>query len=95
MLHLYYKPTCPFSKQVLAVSEQIGVPLNLLDVGADEKLREELINKGGKKQVPFLVDDERGAMIYESGDIIEYLNEHYSQGNVVDSTDFPKVCPID
>jgi glutathione S-transferase len=95
MLHLYYKPTCSLCQRVLKAGEQIGVSLELLDVSADEKLREELIIKGGKKQVPFLVDDERGVMMYESGDIIEYLNEHYGKGGVIDNTDSPKVCPID
>lgn len=95
MLYLYYKPTCPFSKQVLAVGEQIGVKIELLDVAGNEKLREELISKGGKKQIPFLVDDERGVMMYESGDIIAHLNEHYGNGDVVGSTDSPKVCSID
>lgn len=27
--------------------------------------------------VPYLVDDERGVSMYQSGDIIVYLQEHY------------------
>ena len=36
------------------------------------------MEKGGKRQVPFLVDDERGVSMYESADIIAYVKEHYS-----------------
>jgi glutathione S-transferase len=37
----------------------------------------ELMDKGGKLQVPFLVDEERGVSMYESDDIIEYLFEYH------------------
>ncbi|MEX0931054.1 MAG: glutathione S-transferase N-terminal domain-containing protein [Candidatus Paceibacterota bacterium] len=73
MLNLYYKPTCPFSKRVLAEAELLGIPLHLKDIKADEVLREELIQKGGKKQTPFLEDTDTDIKMYESGDIIEYL----------------------
>ena len=33
---------------------------------------------GGKTQVPFLVDPEKGVQMYESSDIIAYLDENYS-----------------
>ena len=42
-------------------------------------LREELIAKGGKKQVPYLIDAERGVSMYESGDIIAHLEQHYGE----------------
>ena len=32
-----------------------------------------LIKIGGKRQVPFLVDNERNIQMYESNDIIEYI----------------------
>jgi len=78
MLNLYYKPTCPFCRRVLKVSEEFGVELNLFDISADLELREELIAKGGKTQVPFLEDTEKGEMIYESNDIIEYIRKNYT-----------------
>ena len=81
MLTLYYKPTCPHSSQVLGEAEQLGVSFDLKNIASDETLREELIQKGGKKQVPYLVDPERGVAMYESGDIIAYLKEHYGDGS--------------
>ena len=32
----------------------------------------ELVEMGGKQQVPFLVDEEQGIFMYESDDIISY-----------------------
>lgn len=95
MLHLYYKPTCPFCQRVLKAREQIGIEIDLLDVSASDELRAELVAKGGKKQVPFLVDEERGEQIYESGDIIDYLTTHYGNGRVVDVPSAGNVCPVD
>ena len=88
MLTLFYKPTCPFCQRVLGEVEEMGIKLNLKDISADSVALEELIEKGGKKQVPFLEDDERGVTMYESGDIIAYLQEHYK----TDSTDGNNVC---
>lgn len=95
MLNLYYKPSCPFCQRVLRANEGVGVKLVLHDVGADMALREELIAKGGKKQVPFLEDTDSGEMLYESNDIIAYLSKHYGNGEVTDDSPTPNVCPID
>lgn len=40
--------------------------------------RKKLVELGGKQQVPFLVDPERGVSMYESLDIIAYVEEHYT-----------------
>lgn len=77
MLTLYYKPTCPFCQRVLGEVESMGIKLNLKDVSADPVALEELIEKGGKKQVPFLEDTEHTISMYESGDIITHLTEHH------------------
>lgn len=77
MLTLYYKPSCPFCHRVLDVVERMGIQVDLKDIASDDALRAELIEKGGKQQVPFLVDSERGMQMYESGDIVAYLEEHH------------------
>lgn len=77
MLTLYYKPTCPFCQRVLGEVEDMGIKLRLKDISSDTVALDELIEQGGKRQVPYLVDPERGISMYESGDIIAYLNEHY------------------
>ena len=80
MLTLYYKPSCPYSARVIAEAEDLGLSFDLKNIAADEALRDELIAKGGKKQVPYLIDASRDEAMYDSGDIIEYLREHYGNG---------------
>ncbi len=70
---LYYKPTCPYCQKVLKFMEMrcIELPLkNTLEPG----VREELVEIGGKPQVPCLVID--GKALYESSDIIAYMREN-------------------
>ncbi len=74
MLTLYVKTGCPYCAKVLAVADELKIELNLKNV-ADEAIATELITRGGKLQMPYLVDGETGTEMYESGDIIEYLKE--------------------
>ena len=80
MLTLYYKPTCPFCQRVLGEAEDMGIKLNLKDISSDEALANELIERGGKRMVPYLVDADRSVEMYESGDIVAYFQEHYKDG---------------
>lgn len=95
MLNLYYRPTCPYCLRVLKANQAIGVKLNLLDISSGEAYRTELITKGGKQQVPFLEDTERGVCLYESIDIIEYLKKYYGNGVDVKWDEVGNVCPIE
>ena len=55
-----------------------GIKFNKFDtMSADNALR--LLNLGGKDQVPFLYNDETEEKLYESNDIIKYL-ENYKEG---------------
>jgi len=81
MLTLYYKPTCPFCQRVLGEAETMGIQFNLKDISVDEVIAAELIKRGGKRQVPYLVDEEKGVEMYESIDIIDYLTKHYSNNS--------------
>lgn len=95
MLTLYYKPTCPFCQRVLGEAEALGVQFNLKDISADEHVAAELIEKGGQRQVPYLVDHERGVAMYESADITAYLNEHYPNGTSASSFNGLKIHKSD
>ena len=77
MLVLYVRTGCPYCAKVIDELQNLGVPYeerNIADVG----VAGELIARGGKRQVPYLVDSERGVELYESMDIVHYLNEHYA-----------------
>lgn len=63
---------------VLKKLEEDGIPFEEKNIG-DDAIAAELVEKGGKRQVPYLVDDSRGVAMYESADIVNYLGEHYSK----------------
>lgn len=72
MIKLYIRDNCSYCNKVIDYAQQYGVELELKDIG-DERLLGELISLGGKRQVPFLFDEDKDVMMYESDDIIEYL----------------------
>ena len=80
MYTLYYKPTCPFCQKVTSFAEGEGILLELIDVTEPGKV-EELIQIGGKKMVPFLVDADNEVMMYESGDIIACMEKNNKQSS--------------
>lgn len=74
MLTLYIKTGCPYCLAVLGKVNELGITVVEKNI-ADENNVRELIEKGGKRQVPYLIDDACGVSMYESADIIEYLNK--------------------
>jgi len=73
MLILYIKTGCPFCAKVLDEVAILGLDPLLKNI-ADDSVAEELIARGGKRQVPYLVDEEKKIEMYESGDIVDYLH---------------------
>ena len=74
---LYYKPTCPYCVKVLDFANEHGISFELRDIVADDAHAEALIARGGKRQVPYLIDEANGVEMYESNDIIEHLRAHH------------------
>lgn len=70
---LYIKETCPYCVKVLRFMERAGITLPTKST-FDAENRAQLVNIGGKPQVPCLVID--GKAMYESDDIIEYLAQN-------------------
>lgn len=89
MLNLYYKETCPFCQRVLQMAENLGVEFNLKDIESDDAIAAELIEKGGKRQVPYLVDTDKDVAMYESSDIIDYIRENYA--NTASTENKPRI----
>jgi glutathione S-transferase len=73
------------------MAENLNVEFDLKDVSEDESLKDELIEKGGEKMVPFLVDTERDVSMYESSDIIEYIRENYANSGSGSTEDRPRI----
>ncbi len=54
--------------------ERNNIEVEMANIHADPKNKEELIKLGGKEQVPMLLID--GEPLYESSDIINWLKEN-------------------
>jgi glutathione S-transferase len=101
MLTLYVKTGCPFCAKVLAAGEELGLSFDLKNV-ADPGVAEELVEKGGKKQEPYLIDTDTGIAMYEAGLIVSYLRAHYGNesgtpSGAADANDTDAngdVCPV-
>lgn len=74
-LILYHSRSCPFCHKVFRFMDAKGITLEMRDV-SDQKNRQDLIAIGGMAQVPCLVID--GKALYESDDIILYLDKNFS-----------------
>ena len=71
-LILYEKTNCPYCLKVLKFAGEHGIEFELRNI-AVAGVAEELIARGGKRQVPYLVDIHNAVEMYESEDIIDYL----------------------
>jgi len=87
MLELYQAEGCPHCAKVrdkltdLGVSYVIHNPRLPGAEGGDvlnEQTYREMTELGGQDQIPYLVDTGRDETLYESDDIVKYLEEHYS-----------------
>lgn len=74
---LYYKATCPYCIKVLDFAATHNIEFDLRDIVSDDAIAQELIERGGKRQVPYLVDEAQGIEMYESDDIIAHLSAHH------------------
>ena len=72
MIELFILETCPYCQKVLNFLEDKDIEYRLINI-ANKESEESLIKIGGKRQVPFLIDNKRNIQMYESDDIIEYL----------------------
>ena len=72
MLELFMLETCPYCIKVINFLDSQHMKYRKIDI-SDKDSENSLIQIGGKRQVPFLVDTERNIQMYESNDIIEYL----------------------
>jgi glutaredoxin len=80
-LSLYHFSSCPFCIKVRHEMARLSLPITLREAQHNIKQRDELLKGGGKVQTPCLqIVDEHGNIqwMYESKDIIKYLQYHFS-----------------
>jgi glutaredoxin len=76
-LSLYQFRACPFCVKTRRAIHVLGVDVELRDINKVKKYREELQRGGGQVKVPCLriEDNNNVRWMYESSEIIEYLNQ--------------------
>lgn len=72
MIDLFILETCPYCQKVMKYMDEHGIKYNKIDTSNKES-EDSLIHIGGKRQVPFMVDNDRNIQMYESNDILEYV----------------------
>ncbi|PLC55404.1 glutaredoxin [Pollutimonas nitritireducens] len=78
-LSLYQFHACPFCVKTRRAMHRLNVPVALQDAKASP-MRERLLEGGGKVKVPCLRIEESGKSrwLYESNDIIAYLEQRFA-----------------
>jgi glutaredoxin len=74
MLVLYIRKGCPYCHDVEDALREFGLGWQVRDI-AHTEVAADLVKRGGKKQVPYLIDTTTGVEMYESADIIEHLRK--------------------
>jgi glutathione S-transferase len=83
LLKLYDIENCPFCRLVREVLTELDLDAVILPCPkGGTRFREELLERGGKAQFPYLVDENTGEEMYESLAIVAYLYETYGGGSV-------------
>lgn len=68
---LFVGTACPHCRKVEIFMEENNIEIQIVNINENRDAMKELIEKGGKRQVPCLFHD--GEYMYESNDIIEFL----------------------
>jgi glutathione S-transferase len=77
-LALWSFEASPFSRIVREKLCTLELPYRLHNVGKGSPRRAAFVERSGKMQVPYLVDPNTGAALFESADIVAYLAREYS-----------------
>ena len=80
-LALYQYAACPFCVKVRRAMKRSALNIETRDAKRSEQFKAELLDGGGQLKVPCLrIEDENGDVrwMYESGDIISYLEQLFN-----------------
>jgi len=79
-LELYDFEGCPYCRKVREVLCELDLDYLAHPVAHGSQRRKQLVERGGKMQVPYLMDPNTGTCLYESDQINVYLNKTYGAG---------------
>jgi glutaredoxin len=78
---LYQYAACPFCVKVRRAMKRSALKIETRDAKRNEQFKEELLQGGGQLKVPCLrIEEDNGDVrwMYESGDIISYLEQRFN-----------------
>lgn len=76
MLELYILDTCKYCKKIQKLLDKKSMSYEVKNV-ANQYNYNQLMEKGGLDQVPYFVDTDNNVRIYNSADIIDYIDKTY------------------
>lgn len=79
MLELFQFEKCPYCKKVREKLSELELDYICRNVPFNSEKRKLLTVLGDKEQVPMLIDMDKSLLMYESDDIIQYLEETYGK----------------
>jgi glutathione S-transferase len=79
LLELYSYEGSPFCRLVREVLCELEIPYTLRNVAHGSAGREAFVKRSGKMQVPYLIDANTGREMFESADIVSYLETTYAR----------------
>src|SRR5436190_599475 len=78
LLELYDFRGCPYCRQVREALSELDLEHVVRNVPKGSPKRAALVERGGKMQVPYLIDPNTDRALYESDDIVAYLEAQYA-----------------
>ncbi len=76
-LELWNFEASPYCRKVREALHELNLDFRVHNVAKRSVKRKDLVARGGKMQVPYLVDPNTGTAMYESDDIVAYLERTY------------------
>jgi glutathione S-transferase len=77
LLELFNMEASPYCRKVREELCELDLDYRVRNVAKKSPRRAELVERGGKMMVPYLIDPNTGTEMYESDDIIAYLRKTY------------------
>lgn len=78
-LELYSFEASPFCRLVRECLSSLEIPYLLHNVAKGSPQRDAFVQRSGRMMVPYLVDPNTGVEMFESADIVRYLEETYAE----------------
>ncbi len=79
MIEVYQMEGCPYCKKVRMKLEELDVTYISVPCSPNSKNWKKLVELGGEEQTPFLHDPKNNIKMYESDEIIAYLEKMYGK----------------